>query len=333
MGERKIIETALENLQKYKGIHGEWIPENTQYFDGKLNLYIDNQHITFYAQVKKELRVNHLQEILKHAIEYKPYMVITQNRIFDTLTLQLQENRIAFLEGNGNLYFDVNQRMIWINLNNPYPKITEKINRAFTKTGLKVIFHFLTDPTLINKTYREIAELTGVALGNINYIMTGLKNEGFLITLRKNEYKLTRQKELFEKWIDLYHQRLKPTLKIGEFKFINAQQNFNWKEIKLNPAKTFWGGEAAGDILTNYLNAAELTLYTNETKQDLITNLKIIPAEKGNILIYKKFWNTNIQEDTAVPPLLAYADLIYNNDRRYQETAEKIYNEYLQDKF
>jgi hypothetical protein len=28
-----------------------------------------------------------------------------------------------------------------------------------------------------------------------------------------------------------------------------------------------------------------------------------------------------------------YADLIHNNDRRSQETAQKIYEEYLQDKF
>ena len=33
----------------------------------------------------------------------------------------------------------------------------EKINRAFTKTGLKVLFDFLRDETLINVPYREIA--------------------------------------------------------------------------------------------------------------------------------------------------------------------------------
>lgn len=107
-----------------------------------------------------------------------------------------------------------------------------------------MIFHFLLDPTLINRTYREIAELTEVALGNINYVMNGLKNEGYIVSLTKNEYKLTRQKELFEKWIALYHQRLKPTLKIGEFRFMNTHQAIHWKEIKLTPEKTYWGGNA-----------------------------------------------------------------------------------------
>lgn len=34
----------------------------------------------------------------------------------------------------------------------------------------------------------------------------------------------------------------------------------------------------------------------------------------------------------AVPPLLAYADFMNTNDRRCMETAQKIYNEFLQDK-
>ncbi|MBX2951947.1 MAG: hypothetical protein KF870_05550 [Leadbetterella sp.] len=34
----------------------------------------------------------------------------------------------------------------------------------------------------------------------------------------------------------------------------------------------------------------------------------------------------------AVPPLLAYADFMNPNDRRCMETAQKIYNEFLQDK-
>jgi hypothetical protein len=37
--------------------------------------------------------------------------------------------------------------------------------------------------------------------------------------------------------------------------------------------------------------------------------------------------------DTVVNPLLAYADLITKGDRRCTETAQKIFDEYLQDKF
>ena len=94
-----------------------------------------------------------------------------------------------------------------------------------------------------------------------------------------------------------------------------------------------WGGEAAGDLLTNFLRPAELTLYTTETRNELIKNYKLLPDEKGNIKVYQKFWKEEDGDDKAwVNPLLVYADLINKNDRRCTETAQKIYDEYLQNK-
>jgi hypothetical protein len=55
-----------------------------------------------------------------------------------------------------------------------------------------------------------------------------------------------------------------------------------------------------------------------------------VPDENGNIKTYKQFWQFNEGYDNVVPPLLVYADLINTNDRRCTETAEKIYDEFLQ---
>jgi len=96
--------------------------------------------------------------------------------------------------------------------------------------------------------------------------------------------------------------------------------------------KTWWGGEPAGDLLTNYLRPAELTLYTMETRNELIKNYRLIPDENGNVKAYNKFWQHDEVDDNTVPPLLVYADLINSNDRRCTETALKIYDEFLQNK-
>ena len=129
-----------------------------------------------------------------------------------------------------------------------------------------------------------------------------------------------------------YAERLKPALKIGTFRFLKEEDFTNWKKLPIRNGKTWWGGEPAGDILTNYLRPAELTIYTTETRNDLIKNYKLIPDEKGNVKAYKKFWQQDEVNDNTVPPLLIYADLINTNDRRCMQTAQKIYDEFLQNK-
>ena len=103
-----------------------------------------------------------------------------------------------------------------------------------------------------------------------------------------------------------------------------------WKDLELDTTKTVWGGEPAGDLLTNYLKPEEFTLYTDESRTELIRNYRLIPDDKGRIEIYEKFWKDNGSKQETAPPLIVYADLMGNSDRRSIETAQKIYDEYLQ---
>ncbi|MFX8984348.1 hypothetical protein ABTN17_20385, partial [Acinetobacter baumannii] len=77
----------------------------------------------------------------------------------------------------------------------------EKTGRAFTKTGLKLVFHFLLNEAFINLTYREMAHRTGIGFGNINIIINDLKEQGFLLQVNKQEYKLNNKKELLQRWM------------------------------------------------------------------------------------------------------------------------------------
>ena len=56
------------------------------------------------------------------------------------------------------------------------------LKRTFKPAGLKVIYGFLCNPGLENKTYREIAAETDVALGTVDWIMKELKELGFCWT-------------------------------------------------------------------------------------------------------------------------------------------------------
>lgn len=331
MTEHEIIDIALENLQKNAGITGRWEENGPRGLDGLLDIVVENQNIRLNIEIKSELRNHQLPAIMEQAAQYGNLMVVANN-IFPKIKEELRKNKIAYLETNGNIWLQKNGILLWVDTQKPVNEIKNKGNRAFTKTGLKVVLHFLLQEQDINLPYRDIAAITGVGLGNVNYIMTGLKEMGFLVKMDKKQYKLINKKELLEKWMTAYAERLQPALKIGTFRFLKDEDFLNWKSLRLQNNKTWWGGEPAGDLLTNYLRPAILTLYTTETRNDLIKNYRLIPDEKGNVKVYKKCWYYDEVNEIIAPPLLVYADLMNVGDRRCMETAQKVYDELLQDR-
>ncbi|HPM02532.1 MAG TPA: type IV toxin-antitoxin system AbiEi family antitoxin [Candidatus Cloacimonadota bacterium] len=127
--------------------------------------------------------------------------------------------------------------------------------------------------------------------------------------------KLTNKKELLQKWITAYNEKLKPALYMGKFRFNNEKDFIQWKNLKLEKLKTQWGCEAAGNIYTNSLQPEVLTLYTNQNKANLIKEFKLLPDPDENVFIYEKIWNDKQPLKNVVPPLIAYADLLATGKR------------------
>jgi hypothetical protein len=332
MKETILLHTALENLEKSTGIEAIWEETTDTNFDGQLQFDYEKNHFAFNVEIKKDIRNHQLEKIQQQAINNSPFMLCT-NRIFPKIKEVLRQNGIAWLEANGNVYFKQHGQTIWIDTQKPYTTEKDKANRAFTKTGLKVVFHFLLDSQLINEKHRELARKTNTALGNINNVLKGLKEMGFIVDQDKQTKVLINKKELVAKWITAYQEVLKPTLLIGTFRFINQDDYINWQEIKLDTTNTHWGGEPAADILTGHLRPGKLTIYTDEPKTVLLKKYRLVPFEKGDILVYKKFWDEQPKEGNIVPILLIYADLIGEDEKRCLETAQLIYENWLNEQF
>ena len=348
-----IIQTALEGLRQYTNIQGIWKGNGMQnsketmpgldILDGILEMNIDGKKVSLHAEVKKEIR-NHqlipLYELARqHSAQSKGPVIVIAERIFPKIKEELRRHHIAYLEANGNVYLQYQGIFLLVDGNKSFKEKERSVDRAyptmdvarrtFTKTGLKVVFHFLLHPDWVNKPYREIAQLAGVALGNINYIIHGLQELGFLVRKDKDTYLLTRKKELLEKWMTAYEDKLKPTLKVGSFRFVKEEDFANWKTLPIRQEQTCWGAEAAGDLLTDYLRSDELTLYTTESSNELIKNYRIVPDTQGPITVYEKFWYN--EAALTAPPLLVYADLMSKPDKRSLETAEKVYDKFLRE--
>ena len=332
MREIEIIHIAVENLQKTAQIKGEWIHLCNANLDGKLRLHINNNKIVFNAEVKTELRNHQLGQIEMMAKKYHPFIIVAE-RIFPKIKEHLRTQNIAYLEASGNVFFNQMNFHYFIETQKPIANKKDKKNRAFTKTGLKVLFHFLINEELINLPHREIAKITNVAHGNIAYILQGLKESRFLVKINKNTFALNNNKELLEKWMIDYKETLQPKLEIGRFRFADDKNFIHYRKIELDE-KTWWGGEPAGDILTDYLRPGELTLYTTNTRTELIKQYKLIPDPNGDVRIFQAFWDTNKQQkQKTVHPLLVYVDLMNTGDNRCYETAQMIWEKYLANEF
>lgn len=334
MNENKIIQTAIEALHKNAGLKAAFEPLHGQ-VDGRIDFAFDNGNERFYAEIKKELRGHQLPGIINKARLHQPFLVVAEN-IFPTLKEKLRQENIAYLDTAGNIYVRTPAHFIWIEGNKTVRIKDKERNRAFTKTGLKVVLYLLDNKEAINLPYRKLAQDAGVALGNINYVIEGLKDAGFIIQLNNRQMKLQNKKVLLDRWITGYGEILKPANFLGAFNFWKKENIENWGMLPLNLGKTFWGGEAAADFLTNYLHPHKLTVFTTE-KSRLMKEWTLIPqdnVENGNVLIYNKFWKDEYTNNGNIAPMpVVYADLILTGDPRCTEAANMIFDKYMRDEF
>jgi hypothetical protein len=335
MNETRIVTQALAHLKGTAGITGEWHFTDLNQkgpIDGTIELLINEKEVMFHVEVKTELRDYQFDQIRTLAEQYrKEKFIVAAERIAPGIKAQLRKEKINYLDVAGNIFLDTGNYMIWLDGNKLKNETKPVINRAFTKTGLKVVFHLLNNPDAINLTYRELANATGVALGNITYVIDGLRETGFILQVDTKNIRLQNKRELLERWIDGYRESLKPSLYLGLF---TIPGNQNWRQLPVfmqHNLHYFIGGEPAAEQLTKgYLIPEVITIYTDQSIVQTTKDLRIVQDRIGKVKLYEKFWWIDTDRNIPFTPvLLVYADLIITGDPRCLETAERIYNEFL----
>jgi hypothetical protein len=205
---------------------------------------------------------------------------------------------------------------------------TAPLKRTFKPAGLKVIYAFLCNPGLENKTYREIAAETGVALGTVDWIMKELKELRFLLDMGKRGQRLIQKENLLQRWVTAYPEQLRPKLTLGRFR---GEYGW-WQQKTLDPFKAQWGGEVAAAKLTQYLQPQIITIYATPQELDqLLIKNRLKRDQTGDVEILKRFWElAEIRKyEDLVHPILIYADLLATGNERNIETAKMIYDQHI----
>jgi hypothetical protein len=347
--ERQIVDKALDALTTQFPMTIEWETAENQtnkkvHVDGFLTL----QNKRLAAEVKGDFRMHQLGKILQQKSDYGDFILIA-NILSDTIKEKLKEEGISYLDtaGNAFIFYPPN---IAIAIEGKKRIVNQEVlkDKAFTKTGVGLLFQYLKDETILQLPYRAIADLAHVSLDTITKTNESLKQQGFMRQLTNKKIALTDKKRLFEKWADVYETRIKSILLYGKFSFLNSEAERSWKELSLSN-KTIWGGEAAANFQTNFIRPAIFTLYSTESKEDLMRNYRFKPDPKGNIHVYLPFtdiklmWNSvQIMDNSPIGqgqiekqdrlfthPILTYADLINSGDARNFEVAQKLYESHV----
>ncbi len=92
-----------------------------------------------------------------------------------------------------------------------------------------------------------MAKAANVALGTVDFVITELKELGFLINLAKKGRHLLKTEQLLRRSVEAYPENLKPKLVQEKFR---TDARLWFKDIKPADFGILWGGEiAAAEVI------------------------------------------------------------------------------------
>ena len=296
--------------------------------DYLLQIAMQGKETRYYVEVKTNVtKADKLLAVMRKADLHHPLLLVTKY-INPQLAEELKQNGTEFIDTAGNAFLNQLPLYIFVKGNKPDIVKVPPFKRTFKPAGLRVIFAFLCNPGLENKTYRKIAAETGVALGTVDWIMKELKELRFLLDMGKRDLRLLQKEKLLQRWVTAYPEQLRPKLLLGRFR---GEYGW-WQQKTLDPFRAQWGGEVAAAKLTQYLQPETITIYTTPQELDqLLIKNRLKRDQTGDIEILKRFWKLPEiwKHEDLVHPILMYADLLATGNERNIETAKMIYDQHI----
>lgn len=233
----------------------------------------------------------------------------------------LLENGIEFADRAGNLFLKGAGTFILIHNCKKSPELAkqETQGRAFTPTGIKVLFLLLTEPESLSWSYRKINEYTGVSIGSIQYIMADLQDRKYLVQLQ-GKFHIPDRPLLLERWTNAYLDKLYGKCETEKYE--------GELSVSLDKFPVSLTGETAAEEL-HLMKSAKTVMYRWGNINELIVRNRWKKNPQGPIEIRTAFWPESRVLKPLAPCLLIYADLLAENDSRCTEIAKAIYDKYL----
>jgi len=291
-------------------------PENA---NRKADGYIKIFNVKRAFELKRNImpgRMTYIKELLveQNAILFADYVP-------PAIAEMLVQENLEYADQAGNMFLKDADNCILIQ-NCVKPKNIEIENtrgRAWTPTGLKVIFLLLTEPVALNWAYRKISKYAGVSLGSVKYVMVDLQERKLLVKMQ-NKLCFNDINKLRDGWVKAYVEKL--------FEKQPVQRYSGKLDTPLENYPAALAGETAAADL-NLIKTDKVCIYQWGNINELIVRNRWKQDENGNIEVREAFWPEIRDFKNTVPFLLVYADLIAENDSRCLEVANIVFERYL----
>ena len=343
----------LESLPNINAtIQGEPYFSSEFLADGELIISTSNKTANYICEIKTGITNDIVEQVaeyftnLSKRLNGKQRPLLVTRNLSNLVIDQLLERNIEFVDVDGNIY--LNSSDIYIAVRNQISK--ENINKSLeiTASALQVVYFILKDPSIIasdgsNGNYWKIDchLVGGITPKTVKNTLEKLEKLDYIKRTSKG-YEIIDYVKLFERWELGYSKSLHSKLLIGKFRHIGSR-NFTEIEdrIKLDAHKDGYliGGELAASIMTQYLRPVGATLYIRKEFNylQLAVDLGLKPDPDGNIEFHQIFdkqhdlFDHNGELNNLINPLLVHAELVRTGDSRLKETAQLIFDKYIEE--
>lgn len=342
-------EAHLRALQPVKRVKSTYRMVNRGRSELDAHLVLDTEvgRLTYFYEIKRGLSLPRLEHLIFQIFQLqrlskdaKARPLLLTDYIPPRLAQRLVEAGVNFVDETGNVYID-SPGKLYIRVQGARPKRLpeSKVGRLSQPSGLQVVFIFLAEPRAVSMSYRELAKASGVALGSVAQVVKELKKKGYLEQRGRDEWLLTRKRELFDFWLGGYGDILRPKLVVGRFQppERDLEQTLTKVHKEAEAARISFAvtGGFAADLLTHHFRGDQLGLFVSEWPADLMGRLRWLPSRQGPVTLlrqfspYVVFTHKAPSQMPVAHPLLVYAELVFQGRERELETAKLIYDRYL----
>jgi hypothetical protein len=328
--ESSLIHHAIENLYAASGVVGETQPVDERggsadAFDGVLRLLHTTHAIEVPFIVKRQLTAAQIEGWKSLNEE----VLIVFDKATDADKESLRQNNLSYLESSGNAFLNLDGFFLFINTEKGAPGTTDKGGKAFSKTGLKIIYALLSNGHVTETNYRNLAELSGTSIDSVGRVLRELISDKYLVKVSSRGYKIVDRKRLLNDWATLFNKLLRPKLKARVFDFKDSSTEL--RSLLGRDTGGLIGGELAAEAMENHLISRRATIYVEGSFVDFALRNDMKPTKNGRITLLEKFWNKsdNYWELTEfmASPTLVYADLLNDPSPRNLEAAHHLLNQ------
>lgn len=342
----QVCQAHLRALQPVKRVELRYqrVGRERPEVDGQLVLDTEVGRLTYFYEIKRGLSLPRLEHLLlqlrrdSRAAKARPLLL--SDYLPPRLAERLVEAGVNFVDQAGNLCIHWPGKLYIRVQGAKLKRLREaRIGRLAQPSGLQVVFVLLAERRGVSMSYRELAKASGVALGSVAQVVQELKGKGYFAQKGRDQWLLTRKRELLDSWLGGYGDLLRPRLVVGRFQ--PPEQDLGQTLARLQKeaeaARIGWAltGGFAADLLTRHFRGDQLGLFVSEWSAELPRSLKWLPSSQGPVTVLRQFSPLVVfrpKEPPEIPvahPLLVYAELVFQGRERELEAAKLIYDRYL----